>query len=77
MTKTIRFAVIRADLSSDDLGEILSTHRTRGAAEKAAGTLRDARGAYVAERKADGSWPLRAEVDGADIDTAWAGGGAY
>jgi len=48
-----KFAVIIADLNSSELGYIVSTHRSEGAAIKA---QPDAPGAYVAHRKPDGEW---------------------
>ncbi len=57
-----KFALIIANPNSDELGEIVSTHRTREAAERALHKLAYARWAYVAERKSDGSWPCRVEA---------------
>jgi len=57
------FALIVADPNSTALGEIVSRHRTAAAAEKAMGKLSNlaARWAYVAERRADGTFPTRCE----------------
>lgn len=50
------FAVIKTDINSSELGQILSTHKTEGAAESALDKLGNVRGYYVAHRKADGEW---------------------
>lgn len=54
-----KFALIIANPTSNELGEIVSRHRTAAAAESARGKLNETRWAYAAERRADGSFPLR------------------
>lgn len=58
------YAVIVADPNSNELGKIISTHRTVAAAGKALAKLDGLRWrwAYVAERRADGSYPHRVEA---------------
>ena len=57
-----KFALIIADANSNELGEIISRHRTAATASAALGKLPNIRWAYVAERRADGSFPLRCEM---------------
>lgn len=59
-TKT--YAVIVADPNSSELGEIVSQHRSLLAAGKSLRSLSNQRWAYVAERRADGSYPHRVEA---------------
>lgn len=54
-----KFALIIANPNSNELGEIVSHHRTAAAVETARGKLSETRWSYVAERRADGSYPLR------------------
>lgn len=56
-----KFALIIANPNSDEIGEIVSRHRTAEAAVAAMRKLDYARWAYVAERRSDGSYPLRCE----------------
>lgn len=56
-----KYAVIKADLNSSALGDIISIHRTESAAEKAADNI-GGRGIYVAHRKPDGQWERRLEA---------------
>ncbi len=58
------YAVIQADPNSSTPGEVISTHRTLRAAGRAYQALPYARWAYVAERRPDGSYPLRVEALG-------------
>jgi hypothetical protein len=55
------YAVIIADLNSSALGRIVSTHKTQDGAERAIDKIDD-RGAYIAQRKADGEWERRLEA---------------
>lgn len=59
------YALIIANPNTDELGEIVSRHRTAAAAERARVKLTgsDWRWAYVAERRADGSYPTRSEAE--------------
>lgn len=55
----LRYALIVADPNSSAFGEIISRHRTTKAAGIAYSKLSYTRWAYVAERRADGSYPRR------------------
>jgi len=56
------YALIIADPSTTALGEIVSRHRTTAAAGHALRGLANPRYAYVAARRADGSYPHRIEA---------------
>jgi len=58
------FALIIANPNSNETGEIVSRHRTADAAERAKAALPASawRWAYVATRRANGSYPTRSEV---------------
>lgn len=60
----VKFALIVADPNSDELGEIVSTHRTAQAAHRERGRLGRAqwKWAYVAEQQPDGSYPHRVQA---------------
>lgn len=58
----LRYALVIADPGSDELGRIVSRHRTIKAAGIALSKLPNDRWAYVAEKRADGSYPLRVEA---------------
>lgn len=57
------YAVIVANPNSDDLGEIKSKHRTLYGAAKSLMKLDYPRWSYVAQRRADGSYPSRVEAE--------------
>ncbi len=57
----LTYAVIMADPADSRLGEIVSRHKTRGAAERKLRSLSDPT-AYVATRKVNGFWATREEA---------------
>ena len=59
-----QYAVIVANPNSSEIGDIVSQHRSREAAERSMSKLDGLRHrwAYVATRRADGSWQHRSEV---------------
>jgi hypothetical protein len=56
------YALINADPNVSYLGEIVSTHRTLKGAGKAFLKMGNARFAYVAKKRADGTYPHRVEA---------------
>lgn len=56
------YALIIANPNSNELGDIVSRHRTAEAAQAALSKLPYSRWAYVAKRRADGSYPTRGEM---------------
>ncbi|MEQ1614467.1 MAG: hypothetical protein ABL904_17100 [Hyphomicrobiaceae bacterium] len=57
----MKYALIIANPNSDELGRIVSRHRTLLAGGQSLSKLNNSRWAYVAERRTDGGYPLRCE----------------
>lgn len=58
------FALIIANPNSNEIGNVVSRHRSAVVAERARATLTgmDWRWSYIATKRADGSYPTRGEV---------------
>jgi len=57
-----KFAVVTFDPNSDAFGDIISTHRTAAAAEKALNKIDYARWIYIARQKVGGEWERPGEA---------------